>query len=143
MLSYTTSSDIPYVLGQPFFRQFTVRLDYNEYTVGIIDTASPASPITPITLPVTTANSTYGTSTMTVGSDNVAYNGGIGLGTLTGLTQNAKVEFDTYQNYTMVTDTLCTTCGSNWFDVGNSNLIVGSASTTSLLDNETATGYFF
>lgn len=70
--------------------------DYTTNQVGVVDTTAPTSPIVPITLPITTATDTYGTSTLTVDTSNVAYMGGIGLGTLTGLTQNSKVEFDTY-----------------------------------------------
>jgi len=65
LVNITTDTNVPYILGQPFFRQYTTQFNYSDNTVGIVNATSSVSPIVAANMNPTASAANNATSILT------------------------------------------------------------------------------
>jgi hypothetical protein len=115
LLDTTTSTDYPYILGAPFFRQYQVMMNYTSNQVGIISKTS-TSPVTSIDKFPTPNSNISATTTLTLDSGNEVYSGAMALGGASNFQNSSKVMFDTLTETLIVISKNCSNCTNGWFN---------------------------
>lgn len=119
----STDATYQYVFGQPFFRQYTIMMNYTSNQIGVIDNDA-SSPVVMIDTYPTANTSWNANSTLAVDSTNENYYGSIAIGAASALQTNTMVAVDLQEYVTVLPSINCTTCGAAWFLDNDTSLLV-------------------